>query len=292
MKPSIPAAVFQFGSKETSSLSFASLAGQSFGFLKGSGSEKGFSGAGQKLFREPLSDDEEDYNPEKEADGSQFKPVVSLPAITDHKTGEEDEIVIYCHRAKLYRYDQDLRQWKERGIGDIKILLNAATNRSRVVMRRDQIHKLCANHYITCEMELKENAGSDRSWVWSVNADFADGIGKSELLAVRFKHCEDAVKFREKFIECQEKLRGSSERQICNLENLEFANDDNKYKGAQKESEDDIVMTYEKIPSAEQKELARRFALPETFYAVGENEKVNSDKDDLPPESAKVAEKR
>ena len=46
------------------------------------------------------------------------------------------------------------------------------------------------------EMELKPNMGSDRAWVWSTLADFADGECKEELLAIRFANAES--KFKEK----------------------------------------------------------------------------------------------
>jgi Ran-binding protein 1 len=52
-------------------------------------------------------------------------------------------------------------------------------------------------------MELNPNVSSDRSWVYSVPADFADGEAKPELLAVRFANPENAEKFKAKFIECQ-----------------------------------------------------------------------------------------
>jgi len=39
-------------------------------------------------------------------------------------------------------------------------------------------------------LELKPNCGSDRAWVWSTPADFADEEQKSELLAIRFANAE------------------------------------------------------------------------------------------------------
>ena len=44
------------------------------------------------------------------------------------------------------------------------------------------------------EMELKPNMGSDRAWVWSTLADFADGECKEELLAIRFANAESKLK--------------------------------------------------------------------------------------------------
>ena len=39
-------------------------------------------------------------------------------------------------------------------------------------------------------MELKPNCGSERAWVWSTLADFADEETKPELLAIRFANVE------------------------------------------------------------------------------------------------------
>ena len=45
-----------------------------------------------------------------------------LPTNYTHQTGEENEETMFCSRAKLYRFDKGTSQWKERGIGEIKIL--------------------------------------------------------------------------------------------------------------------------------------------------------------------------
>lgn len=55
------------------------------------------------------------------------------------KTGEEDLEVVFCHRAKLYRYDGPSKQWKERGIGDFKILYDPVTAKFRLLQRREQV---------------------------------------------------------------------------------------------------------------------------------------------------------
>ena len=39
-------------------------------------------------------------------------------------------------------------------------------------------------------MELKPNCGSEKAWVWSTPADFADEESKAELLAIRFGSAE------------------------------------------------------------------------------------------------------
>lgn len=97
-----------------------------------------------------------------------------------------------CRRAKLYRYDSSNNpaEWKERGTGEVKLLRHKTKNTVRVVMRRDKTLKICANHFVTPWMELKPNCGSDRAWVWSVLADYADEQLKPELLAIRFANAE------------------------------------------------------------------------------------------------------
>uniref|UniRef100_A0A3B4XDH3 RanBD1 domain-containing protein n=1 Tax=Seriola lalandi dorsalis TaxID=1841481 RepID=A0A3B4XDH3_SERLL len=76
-----------------------------------------------------------------------FEPIVSLPEVT--KSGEEDEEILFKERAKLYRWDRDLGQWKERGIGDLKILFHPTKHFYRILMRREQVLRVCANHTIS-----------------------------------------------------------------------------------------------------------------------------------------------
>ena len=54
-------------------------------------------------------------------------------------------------------------------------------------MRRDIILKICCNHLISEKMEMKPNAGSNKSLVWFTSSDYSDGEPKPEQLAVRFK---------------------------------------------------------------------------------------------------------
>lgn len=64
----------------------------------------------------------EDYDPH-------YEPIVPLPAAIVVTTGEEDETVLFNERAKLFRYDQDLKEWKERGVGQMKLLHHPANGR-------------------------------------------------------------------------------------------------------------------------------------------------------------------
>ncbi|KAI8143410.1 hypothetical protein BJV82DRAFT_610316 [Fennellomyces sp. T-0311] len=131
-----------------------------------------------------------------------FEPVVKLDAV-EVKTNEENEDVLFKMRAKLFRYDKQLKEWKERGTGDVKFLQHKENKKVRLLMRRDKTHKVCANHLVSSDMSLSPNVGSDRSWVWNVLADVSDGEPKAETLAIRFANSDNAKLFKDKFEEVQ-----------------------------------------------------------------------------------------
>jgi Ran-binding protein 1 len=93
-------------------------------------------------------------------------------------------------RAKLFRLDKDSSEWKERGTGDAKLLQHTKSKKVRLLMRRDKTHKVCANHYLSDEMKLSPNVGSDRSWVYHVVADYSELEPRPEVLAIRFANSE------------------------------------------------------------------------------------------------------
>ena len=126
-----------------------------------------------------------------------FKPIVHLLPV-ETKTGEEDENILFCERAKLYRFDPSTNEMKERGLGEMKILQHKKTHLCRVLMRREQVLKVCANHRITSEMELKEHQGKENAYIWSA-MDCSDGSVKHETLCVKFKTNDQAKRFYQQF---------------------------------------------------------------------------------------------
>jgi len=157
--------------------------------------------------KEPDDDEKAD---DEEAD-VHFEPVVRLTEKVETKTNEEAEEQSFKMRAKLFKFDRDAREWKERGTGDVRLLKHKENGKTRLVMRRDKTLKVCANHYVTPDMKLSPNVGSDRSWVWNVAADVSEGEPEAQTLAIRFANSENANLFKEAFIKAQqdnEKLFG------------------------------------------------------------------------------------
>jgi len=144
-----------------------------------------------------LSPHEEEHDP-------QFEPVIRLTKQVEAKTGEEDEIELYKERARLFRFDSGLNEWKERGTGDARLLKHKESKKVRLVMRRDKTLKVCANHLITSDLNLQPNVGSERSWVWKVAADYSEDPPTSETLAIRLSNSTVAEEFKKAFEDARE----------------------------------------------------------------------------------------
>ena len=140
-----------------------------------------------------------------------FKPVIPLPSLVEVKTGEEEEEKLFGERSKLFRMDMETKQWKERGIGELKILKHKESGHVRILMRREQVLKLCANHQLSSDMSLKAMASSDRAWCW-IAQDYAEGELRNEQLAAKFKTPELAETFKEAFEEAQKNIINTPEK--------------------------------------------------------------------------------
>ncbi|KAI4710090.1 single stranded nucleic acid binding protein [Alternaria sp. Ai002NY15] len=172
-------------------------------------------GGGPAKVKKEETDDGEDEDPENEEPDVDFQPVVHLTEKVDTKTNEELEEQVFKMRAKLFKFDRESREWKERGTGDVRLLKHKENGKTRLVMRRDKTLKVCANHYVVPDMKLSPNVGSDRSWVWNAAADVSEGEPEAQTLAIRFANSENANQFKEAFIKAQqenEALFGKSEQ--------------------------------------------------------------------------------
>ncbi|KAF9592055.1 hypothetical protein IFM89_011805 [Coptis chinensis] len=134
---------------------------------------------------------------EDEDTGAEVAPIVQLEQVTV-STGEENEHVLLDLKAKLYRYDKQGKQWKERGVGNVKFLKHKDSGKVRLVMRQSKTLKICANHAIVPGMSVQEHGGSEKSCVWHA-VDFSDEELKAELFCIRFGSVENCKTFMQKF---------------------------------------------------------------------------------------------
>ncbi|XP_045463199.1 E3 SUMO-protein ligase RanBP2-like [Harmonia axyridis] len=141
---------------------------------------------------------DEEYDPH-------YEPIVPMPDAIVVTTGEEDETPLFNERAKLYRYDVDLKEWKERGVGQFKILHNPKNNTYRFLLRREQVHKVVLNQLMTTSLDLQPMMTSDKAWVWAGH-NFVENEMHLEKLAVRFKYEDTSKKFKEAVQDCLRKM--------------------------------------------------------------------------------------
>merc|ERR1719253_1866259 len=135
--------------------------------------------------------------PKEEESTATFEPVVKLEEV-EVKSGEEEEETVCSFRGKLFLYGETLldvgtgkKTWKERGIGEARILRHREHQRLRLLMRQEKTMKVIANHALDPRIKLEPNVGSDRSWVWSA-FDFAEGELTETVFALRFADSEIA----------------------------------------------------------------------------------------------------
>ncbi|XP_055820386.1 ran-binding protein 1 homolog c-like [Solanum dulcamara] len=166
----------------------------------------------EKKEEEVEAEVEENPTGDDEDTGAQVAPIVRLQEVAV-STGEENEHVLLDLKSKLYRFDKEGSQWKERGVGTVKLLKHKETGKVRLVMRQSKTLKICANHLVLPTMSIQEHAGNEKSCVWHA-ADFADGELKDETFCIRFASIENCKAFKEKveeIAESQQTKSGESE---------------------------------------------------------------------------------
>lgn len=86
--------------------------------------------------------------------------------------------------------DRSVQEWRDRGVGDMKILKNKETGVVRLLMRREQVHKVCCNHRITNDLVLTKSKTNEKAYCWAAS-DFSDDTnGTFQQFTIRFKTAE------------------------------------------------------------------------------------------------------
>lgn len=130
---------------------------------------------------------EEQENNTDEKEDNEVVPNEELPIentcemkAIEIKTGEEDEDVLFEHRCKLYRFRD--KEYKERGVGSIKVLKHKVTDSGRLIMRRDAIGLVCLNCWALSRIEKVKD-----TQIRFAGIDASDGDPEPTTFLVRFK---------------------------------------------------------------------------------------------------------
>uniref|UniRef100_A0A1B0BSV9 RanBP2-type domain-containing protein n=1 Tax=Glossina palpalis gambiensis TaxID=67801 RepID=A0A1B0BSV9_9MUSC len=174
------------------------------------------------LNKSAASDAEDDY-----VSNAEFQPVIPLPDVVEVNTGEENEIVLFEHRAKLLRFDKKAGEWKERGLGNIKLLQDKDdVNRLRLLIPREQVHKLCCNQrycfhsaFSWAGQDFSNNEAQDRMSAEGREADVQSSKASSQAAAENTEMGSKGVEKRQGFGDIFKPKAGSWTCQACYILN-------------------------------------------------------------------------
>lgn len=173
-------------------------------------------------------DDEDEYVPTAE-----FTPLIALPDLVEVKTGEEEEIIKFEYRAKLLRFVKESKEWKERGVGNMKVLVNKNDpNKVRLLMRREQVLKLCCNQLISKDTKFSKLPKLETALSW-YGQDFSENELTTELLAVRFKTAETCNEFHNAILDAQKNMtdKGDNVTTVAATKTVQDNKESTKSKG-------------------------------------------------------------
>lgn len=123
-------------------------------------------------------------------------------AAVEVKSGEEQfNVLLALQKCKLMRFDEGENKWKERGQGEVKILESKANNKIHTLLvRREVIGKIGAQHNIVAGMKCQSTPKSDKVVIWSTSADYSDDPeGIPETFLINFPSSEAAEQFKSVF---------------------------------------------------------------------------------------------
>lgn len=141
-----------------------------------------------------------------------YDPIIALPDEITVTTGEEEEQKVFGERAKLFRFDATNREWKERGVGEFKLLHHPKNNTYRLLLRREQVYKCVLNQALSADFLMNPMKQSDKAYCW-VGTNFAEDTtnGAMESLSVRFKNAQIAQSFEKAVNRAIENLKARGE---------------------------------------------------------------------------------
>ena len=105
--------------------------------------------------------------------------------------------------SKLFHFDPDVKQWKERGTGEIKILKHKTRKAFRIISRQDGTLKLTCNHLINKDMKLEPVYRLRKCCCTWFAMDYIKEEGSMEKLAAKFDSIATKEKFIKAFQDCQ-----------------------------------------------------------------------------------------
>ena len=145
--------------------------------------------------------DTQEYNPEEEVAEGDWQ-VLDLPDVK-LETGEENLNELFSARTKLYRWRDE--QWKERGVGNFRVLEDKDSKKRSCLLRQETTMKVMAHFFVVGEglCTLRDLKTAEKSVFWTC-VDLSEGKSQLEKFCLRFKTAEELEKFKTTFAEAYE----------------------------------------------------------------------------------------
>ncbi|KAL5997436.1 Ran-binding protein 1 c [Asimina triloba] len=212
---------------------------------------------------------------------AQVAPIVKLEEVAV-STGEEEEDVLLDLKAKLYRFNKEGNQWKERGVGSVKLLKHKESGKVKLVMRQAKTLKICANHLVVPSITIQEHPGNEKSYVWHAS-DFAEGALREEMFYLRFGSVDNCRQFMEMFEEIAQSQGKKEESEdsaasIELIEKLSVGEGSTKHDKPSEEESQDSATAVELIEKLSVGEGSTKHDKPseEALVAVDEEKKESA----------------
>ncbi|CAD7972422.1 unnamed protein product [Amoebophrya sp. A25] len=137
--------------------------------------------------------------------------------VKNTKSQPDDELEIYRHRAKLFRFRDN--EWKDRGIGDAQLLQKVVdtedgTKESQVrfILRQEKTGKVQANFALPDASAnycvLAANSGNDKTWCFTAY-DCSEEEPAATMLSLKFRDKDVAEKFKDAWDNAKSNLVGA-----------------------------------------------------------------------------------
>merc|ERR1712083_20949 len=98
---------------------------------------------------------------------------------------EQSENLFWKGDGKLYIFVHQTNEWKQRGIGTLKMLKCKGSNPIQMIFRESKTHRLRMNNIINSNVKLLPYSGAENAWTLST-IDFADGEKTDSTFAICF----------------------------------------------------------------------------------------------------------
>lgn len=142
--------------------------------------------------KEQDDDESEDDEIEKEVTGN-WK-IVDLPEI-QVVTGEEKEEEIARFKSKVYRFRD--KEWKQRGIGELRFLKHKVSKLIRIIGRTEKTYRCMINHFLVKKGilgNLEKLQTHENAWSWAGH-DISDEVPTIDKFGARFDTKEEFDRF-------------------------------------------------------------------------------------------------